>query len=186
MIVAGFAISQLARVPRWGLFAAIAITAIVTTELYFRTDRALGTFAGDVRNPYFLEQTPRGFTKLTDKLDRIFVRTPRYQQIADDLARQGRKGYPIPTGGSNALGGLGYVACAQELQQQPEWQDFRETMVICRDFHRRNTLLMNRKLEAIRGTLDSLRLPDTASPVEVYDRLGSISRFSRNNGYSDA
>ncbi|MCX7234651.1 MAG: hypothetical protein NTY26_14735 [Burkholderiales bacterium] len=75
---------------------------------------------------------------------------------------------------------------AQELQQQPEWQDFRETMVICRDFHRRNTLLMNRKLEAIRGTLDSLRLQDTASPVEVYDRLGLISRFSRNNGYSDA
>ena len=36
---------------------------------------------------------------------------------------------------------------AQELQQQPEWQDFRETMVICRDFHRRNTLLMNRKLD---------------------------------------
>ena len=75
---------------------------------------------------------------------------------------------------------------AQELQQQPEWQDFRETMVICRDFHRRNTLLMNRKLEAIRGTLDSLRLHDAASPVEVYDRLGSISRLSRNNGYSDA
>lgn len=75
---------------------------------------------------------------------------------------------------------------AEALQQQPEWQDFRETMVICRDFHRRNTLLMNRKLEAIRGTLDSLRLQDTTSPVEVYDRLGLISRFSRNNGYSDA
>lgn len=40
------------------------------------------------------------------------------QQVADDLAREGRKGYVIPGGGSNALGGLGYVACAQELQQQ--------------------------------------------------------------------
>jgi D-cysteine desulfhydrase len=40
------------------------------------------------------------------------------QSLADDLARQGRKGYIIPGGGSNALGGLGYVACAQELQQQ--------------------------------------------------------------------
>lgn len=37
------------------------------------------------------------------------------------LAAQGRKGYVIPGGGSNALGGLGYVACAQELQQQ--WFD---------------------------------------------------------------
>ncbi|MDP1998042.1 MAG: D-cysteine desulfhydrase [Rhodoferax sp.] len=40
------------------------------------------------------------------------------QQVADELAAEGRKGYIIPGGGSNALGGLGYVACAQELQEQ--------------------------------------------------------------------
>jgi D-cysteine desulfhydrase len=40
------------------------------------------------------------------------------QEVANDLATQGRKGYVIAGGGSNALGGLGYVACAQELQQQ--------------------------------------------------------------------
>ena len=40
------------------------------------------------------------------------------QQVVDELAGQGRKGYTIPGGGSNAIGGLGYVACAQELQQQ--------------------------------------------------------------------
>ncbi len=40
------------------------------------------------------------------------------QKVAADLAAQGRKGYIVPGGGSNALGGLGYVACAQELQQQ--------------------------------------------------------------------
>ena len=40
------------------------------------------------------------------------------QREADALAAQGRKGYVIPGGGSNALGGLGYVACAQEMQQQ--------------------------------------------------------------------
>ncbi|MBN8510256.1 MAG: D-cysteine desulfhydrase [Burkholderiales bacterium] len=40
------------------------------------------------------------------------------QQVADALAREGRKAYVIPGGGSNALGGLGYVACAQELLQQ--------------------------------------------------------------------
>jgi D-cysteine desulfhydrase len=34
------------------------------------------------------------------------------------LAALGRRGYVIPGGGSNALGGLGYVVCAQELQQQ--------------------------------------------------------------------
>src|SRR3954469_12217845 len=40
------------------------------------------------------------------------------QQVAASLAKEGRKAYVIPGGGSNALGGLGYVACAQELQQQ--------------------------------------------------------------------
>lgn len=40
------------------------------------------------------------------------------QSVAATLAAQGRKGYVIPGGGSNALGGLGYVACALELQQQ--------------------------------------------------------------------
>ena len=40
------------------------------------------------------------------------------QQVADAVARSGGKAYVIPGGGSNALGGLGYVACVQELQQQ--------------------------------------------------------------------
>lgn len=40
------------------------------------------------------------------------------QLQADALRAQGRRPYVIPVGGSNALGALGYVACAQELQQQ--------------------------------------------------------------------
>ncbi|MBC7940170.1 MAG: D-cysteine desulfhydrase, partial [Chitinophagaceae bacterium] len=43
---------------------------------------------------------------------------PAMQAVADEVAGAGRKAYVIPGGGSNALGGLGYVACAQELQQQ--------------------------------------------------------------------
>jgi D-cysteine desulfhydrase len=39
-------------------------------------------------------------------------------KMAAEVAALGRKPYIIPGGGSNALGGLGYVACAQELQQQ--------------------------------------------------------------------
>lgn len=38
--------------------------------------------------------------------------------LAADLAAQGRRAYLIPGGGSNALGSLGYAACAQELLQQ--------------------------------------------------------------------
>jgi D-cysteine desulfhydrase len=40
------------------------------------------------------------------------------QGIAGELEAQGRKGYVIPGGGSNALGALGYVACAHEIGAQ--------------------------------------------------------------------
>ena len=40
------------------------------------------------------------------------------QKVADDLAKDARKGYIIPGGGSNPIGATGYVACAQEIQNQ--------------------------------------------------------------------
>ncbi|MCU0563658.1 MAG: D-cysteine desulfhydrase [Desulfobacterales bacterium] len=40
------------------------------------------------------------------------------RKVADELAREGRKGYVIPGGGSNPIGATGYVACAQEIQGQ--------------------------------------------------------------------
>lgn len=40
------------------------------------------------------------------------------QKTAEGLEKEGRKGYVIPGGGSNELGATGYVACAQEIQDQ--------------------------------------------------------------------
>ena len=40
------------------------------------------------------------------------------QAEADELAAEGRKGYVIPGGGSNPIGALGYVSCAQEILAQ--------------------------------------------------------------------
>ena len=39
-------------------------------------------------------------------------------KTAEDLSKEGRKGYIIPGGGSNPIGATGYVACAQEIQDQ--------------------------------------------------------------------
>jgi len=52
------------------------------------------------------------------------------QKVALELEAEGRKGYVIPGGGSNALGGLGYVACTQELQQQLFEQDLQIDRVV--------------------------------------------------------
>jgi|SRR5690625_764411 len=40
------------------------------------------------------------------------------EDLAASLRKQGRKPYVIPGGGSNPVGALGYVACAQELLNQ--------------------------------------------------------------------
>ncbi len=40
------------------------------------------------------------------------------EKLADKLKSEGRKPYIIPGGGSNAIGALGYVACAQEISEQ--------------------------------------------------------------------
>ncbi|GGK30049.1 D-cysteine desulfhydrase [Deinococcus malanensis] len=53
------------------------------------------------------------------------------QGIADDLTREGRQGYVIPGGGSNALGALGYVACAEELLGQAYQMGLDLDHVVC-------------------------------------------------------
>jgi flagellar biosynthesis/type III secretory pathway chaperone len=68
----------------------------------------------------------------------------------------------------------------------PPWEEFRSRMLACRDLHRRNEILIVRKLDAIRGALDSLQVTDPASSVEVYDRLGRVNRLRRGRGYSEA
>ena len=74
---------------------------------------------------------------------------------------------------------------AEDLQKMPEWDALREMLIECRDLHRRNAVLIERKLDTIRGALHSLRAGDSGSPVEVYDRLGQVARFSRGRGYQE-
>ena len=51
--------------------------------------------------------------------------------VADGLRTGGHKPYVIPGGGFNAIGGLGYVACAQEMLQQLFEMDVKIDAVVC-------------------------------------------------------
>jgi D-cysteine desulfhydrase len=53
------------------------------------------------------------------------------QQVADAVTALGRKPYVIPGGGSNALGALGYVACAEEILAQTFDLDVHLDQVVC-------------------------------------------------------
>ena len=72
------------------------------------------------------------------------------------------------------------------LQNHADWQNLKEVLLDCRDMHRRNAILMERKLDAIRGALRSLSAGHASSPVEVYDRLGKMARFSKSRGVNEA
>ncbi len=68
----------------------------------------------------------------------------------------------------------------------PEWDTFKNLITDCRDMHRRNEILISRKLDAIRGTLQTLNGGDTTASVEVYDRLGRMARSRGGRGYEEA
>ena len=55
----------------------------------------------------------------------------KMQEIARALSAEGRKGYVIPGGGSNALGALGYVACADELLAQTFESGLKLDHIVC-------------------------------------------------------
>jgi flagellar biosynthesis/type III secretory pathway chaperone len=92
----------------------------------------------------------------------------------------------LQPGKNDLLVGLAKLCpSAEELQNLPEHEELRELLIECRDLHRRNAVLIERKLDTIRGTLHSLHTGETGSPVEVYDRLGQVARFSKGRGYQE-
>jgi D-cysteine desulfhydrase len=53
------------------------------------------------------------------------------QKVADDVSKLGRKAYIIPGGGSNPLGALGYVSCAEEILAQTHELGIRLDHIVC-------------------------------------------------------
>ena len=53
------------------------------------------------------------------------------EKVADDIRAQGGKPYIIPGGGSNAVGTLGYVACAEEIMTQAFEKGLNIDAVVC-------------------------------------------------------
>ncbi|UCD82774.1 MAG: D-cysteine desulfhydrase [Desulfobacterales bacterium] len=53
------------------------------------------------------------------------------QQVAEEVAAEGRKAYVIPGGGSNPIGATGYVACAEEILGQLFEQALKIERVVC-------------------------------------------------------
>ena len=65
--------------------------------------------------------------------------------------------------------------CSQMQPAPPAWQALRESLLQSRENHLRNIQLLQRQLQAVRGTLQALQ-GDAAPAVDLYDRSGQVSR----------
>lgn len=62
------------------------------------------------------------------------------------------------------------------LEPAPEvWQGLRPALLQCRENHLRNIQLLQRQLQAVRGTLQALQ-GEAGQSVDLYDRAGQVSR----------
>ena len=59
------------------------------------------------------------------------------------------------------------------------WQGLRERLQACREIHLRNAQLLQRQLDGVRGALQALQ-GDQGPSVDLYDRLGQVSRRAGN------
>ena len=86
----------------------------------------------------------------------------------------------------DTLNALTRVGTPESVIDDPDWDSFRQIILDCRELHRRNEVLISRKLDAIRGTLNTLLGIDQTASVEVYDRMGRMSRGKRGRGFEEA
>ena len=74
----------------------------------------------------------------------------------------------------------------EKARESVDWLQFEDVVTGCRDKHRRNSLLIQRKLDAIKAALRTLQGADNTGSVEIYDRLGRLSASRRRASYKDA
>ena len=65
--------------------------------------------------------------------------------------------------------------CSQIQPAPAAWQALRDPLLQRREDHLRNIQLMQRQLEAVRGTLQALQ-GEAGPSVDLYDRSGHLSR----------
>lgn len=87
---------------------------------------------------------------------------------------------------SSILASLAAISEPFEHPHQNDWSVFLQNMAVCRDRHRRNEILLQRKLDAIRSALRTLQGPDPLNSVDVYDRMGRLSGLQSRRGRGEA
>ena len=66
------------------------------------------------------------------------------------------------------------VLTREGAEAAAQWQNISDQLADCKDQHKRNEILISRKLDTVRVALEALKGPDVQSSVDTYDRLGRL------------
>ncbi len=75
----------------------------------------------------------------------------------------------------NLLQSLNIPSPGKDYKDDP-WEPLRIIVSECKKSHRRNEILINRKLESIRMALNTMSGNDANASLEMYDKLGKMSQ----------
>lgn len=78
---------------------------------------------------------------------------------------------------------------ADQVAALPEppaaWRTIVDSLTSCRNAYRRNEILINRQIGVVGAALRSLRAADPGASIDLYDRLGQLSRRGGRRLYSE-
>tara|TARA_B100000963_G_scaffold360481_1_gene391526 strand:- start:4824 stop:5222 length:399 start_codon:yes stop_codon:yes gene_type:complete len=78
------------------------------------------------------------------------------------------------------------TANLSETSGETEWESFKSIINECKNAHRRNEILVNRRIESIKGALTTVTGQNKDDELEMYDKLGKLSQKKNSKGILEA
>ncbi len=84
------------------------------------------------------------------------------------------------------LGSDSVKANVTEAIGDADWEAFKSIISECKNAHRRNEILVNRRIESIKGALNTVTGENKEDELEMYDKLGKLAQKKSNKGILEA
>ena len=77
-------------------------------------------------------------------------------------------------------------ANVKEMTGEADWESFKSIISECKSAHRRNEILVNRRIESIKSALNTLTGENKDDELEMYDKLGKLAQKKNSKGILEA
>ena len=74
----------------------------------------------------------------------------------------------------------------KETSGEADWESFKSIISECKSAHRRNEILVNRRIESIKSALTALTGENKDDELEMYDKLGKLAQKKNSKGILEA